>query len=194
MNNFIQEHKLNSLNYLINQKYEEMEKKNNEININNIDKEILENQRRFSSFEGINITSVEDIEYKKNILLIKLKENIKNKIKEGKCDIKELDNFKNFENKINEYQINYNVKDVNKIKEYFLMLSRDFSEFQEQMNYRETQKFEEMRINKFIKDLNYELDINIPRAIMEKGRRCRSSNLYRKYISLSEFKNKIKNF
>ena len=132
MNNFIQEHKLNSLNYLINQKYEEMEKKNNEININNIDKEILENQRRFSSFEGINITSVEDIEYKKNILLIKLKENIKNKIKEGKCDIKELDNFKNFENKINEYQINYNVKDVNKIKEYFLMLSRDFSEFQEQ--------------------------------------------------------------
>ena len=190
MNYFIQEHKYNSLNYLVNQKYEEIEKKNNENYKNNIDKEILENQRRFSSFQGINITSVEDIEYKKNVLLLKLKEDIKNKIKEGKCDINELENFKKFENNINDIQINYNSKDINKIKEYFLLLSTKFYEFQEQMNYRESQKFEEMRINKFIKNLNYELDFNIPRAIWEKGRRCHSSNLYKKLISLSEIKKK----
>ena len=190
MDYFIQEHKYNSLSYLINQKYEEIEKKNNDIGIINIDDEISENQRRFSSFSGLNITSVEDIEYKKNILLYKLKENIRNKIKEGKYDINELDNFKKFENKINEYQINYNIKDVNKIKEYFLLLSRKFYEFQEEMNSRETQKFEEMRINKFIKNLNYEFDFNIPRSILEKGKRCRSCDLYRKLISLSEIKNK----
>ena len=191
MDYFIQEHKYNSLSYLINQKYKEIEKKNNDIGINiNIDDEISENQRRFSSFSGLNITSVEDIEYKKNILLYKLKENIRNKIKEGKYDINELDNFKKFENKINEYQINYNIKDVNKIKEYFLLLSRKFYEFQEEMNSRENQKIEEMRINKFIKNLNYEFDFNIPRSILEKGKRCRSCDLYRKLISLSEIKNK----
>ena len=188
MINFIQEHNYNSLTYLINQKYEEIEKKNNEINLNNIDKEILENQRRFSSFKGVNITSVEDIEYNKNVLLYKLKEDIKNKIKEGKCDINELENFKKFENKINEYQINYNSKDINKIKEYFLLISKQFQEYQDEMNYRETQKLEEMRINKFIKNLNYELDFNVPRAIWEKGRRCRSSDLYKKLISLSDIK------
>ena len=188
MINFIQEHNYNSLTYLVNQKYEEIAKKNNEINLNNIDKEILENQRRFSSFKGVNINSVEDIEYKKNVLLYKLKEDIKNKIKEGKCDINELENFKKFENKINEFQINYNSKDINKIKEYFLLLSRKFQEYQEEMNYREAQKLEEMRINKFIKNLNYELDFNVPRAIWEKGKRCRSSNLYKKLISLSDIK------
>ena len=190
MLNFLEEHKINSLNFLINQKYEEIEKKNIENKSENIDNEILENQRRFSSFNDVNITSVEDIEYKKNILLYKLKEEIKNKIKDGKCDINELEHFRKFENNINEYQINYNSKDINKIKEYFLLITRKFYEFREEMNYRETQKFEEMRINKFIKNLNYELDFNIPRAIWEKGRRCHSSNLYKKLISLSEINKK----
>ena len=187
---FLKERKLNYLNFLINQKYEEIQKKNNEIKNENIENEILENQKRFSAFNGVNITSVEDIEYKKNILLYKLKEEIKNKIKDGKCDINELEHFRKFENNLNEYQINYNSKDVNKIKEYFLLISRKFFEFMEEMNYRESQRIEEMRINKFLRELNYELDFNIPRAIWEKGRRCHSSNLYKKIISLSEINKK----
>ena len=190
MIHFINEHKIHSLNFLINQKYEEIEKKNNDNNIDDIDSEILENQKKFSSFNGTDFTSVEDIEYQKNILLHKLKEDIKKKIIEGKCDINELDNFNKFENNINDFQIDYNLKDINKIKEYFLFLSKKFYEFQEQLSYREAQKLEAIRINKFIRNLNYELDFSIPRSILEKGRKCRSSNLYRKLICLSEIKKK----
>ena len=123
-------------------------------------------------------------------MLFKLKEDIKNKIREGKYSKKELESFKEFENNINKFQLNYSIRDENKIKEYFLTLSKKFNEFQDQMNDKESQIVEQDRINKFIRDLNYELDVSIPRAIMMRGRRCHSSNLYRKLISLSDIKNK----
>ena len=188
MINFIQEHNYNSLTYLINQKYEEIEKKNNEINLNNIDKEILENQRRFSSFKGVNITSVEDIEYNKNVLLYKLKEDIRYNITIGKCEKAEMDEFIRFENKINEYKIKYNLKDKDKIKEYVLLLLVKFNEFMELLSVRERRKMEENRVNKFINNLNYDLDYNIPLSLIVKGRRCFSRNYNENISRLSEIK------
>ena len=97
---FIEEHKYKSLNFLINQKYEEIKKKNKEMSMEDIDEQLLKNKKNFSRFSGINITSVEDIEYKKNVLLLQMKEDIKNKINEGKYDLNELENFHRFENNI----------------------------------------------------------------------------------------------
>ena len=82
-----------------------------------IDEQLLKNKKNFSRFSGINITSVEDIEYKKNVLLLQMKEDIKNKIKEGKYDLNELENFHRFENDLNEIKINHNLRDIKKIKE-----------------------------------------------------------------------------
>ena len=135
--------------------------------------------------------TIEDIEYKKNVLLYKMKEDIRSKIKEGKYDINELENFNKFEDNINQYHLNHGSKDVNQVKEYFLLLSKKFSEFQEIMNDKETRLIEEERINKFLANLNFELDYNIPEALLKKGRRCRSSNLYKRLITLSEITKKL---
>ena len=59
------------------------------------------------------------------------------------------------------------------------------------MNDKETKLIEQERINKFLADLNYELDYNIPRALLKKGKRCRSSNLYKRLITLSEITKKL---
>ena len=179
-NKFIEERRFNSLNYLFSQKYKEHE--------NNIEKETKEPN---SPIKEVNINTIEDIEYKKNVLLYKMKEDIRSKIKEGKYDINELENFNKFEDNINQYHLNHGSKDVNQVKEYFLLLSKKFSEFQEIMNDKETRLIEEERINKFLANLNFELDYNIPEALLKKGRRCRSSNLYKRLITLSEITKKL---
>ena len=51
---------------------------------------------------------------------------------------------------MNEYKINYNLKDTNKIKEYVLLLLVKFNEFMELLSIRENRKMEENRINKFV--------------------------------------------
>ena len=181
-NKFIEERRFNSLNYLFSQKYKEHE--------NNIEKE-KETKEPNSPIKEVNINTIEDIEYKKNVLLYKMKEDIRSKIKEGKYDINELENFNKFEDNINQYHLNHGSKDVNQVKEYFLLLSKKFSEFQEIMNDKETRLIEEERINKFLANLNFELDYNIPEALLKKGRRCRSSNLYKRLITLSEITKKL---
>ena len=182
-NKFIEERRFNSLNYLFSQKYKEQNK-----NENNIEKETKEPN---SPIKEVNINTIEDIEYKKNVLLYKMKEDIKSKIKEGKYDMNDLENFNKFEDNINQYHLNHGSKDINQVKDYFLLLSKKFSEYQEIMNDKETRLIEQERINKFLADLNFELDYNIPEALMKKGRRCRSSNLYKRLITLSEITKKL---
>ena len=182
---FIKDHHFNSLNYLFSQKYKEQNKKDE----NNIDEEI--EQEPNSQIKEVNLKTIEDIEFKKTVLLYKMKEDIKSKIKEGKFDANDLENFNKFEENINQYHLNHGSKDINQVKDYFLLLSKKFSEFQEILNDKESRLIEQERINKFLADLNYELDYNIPRALMKKGKRCRSSNLYKRLITLSEITKKL---
>ena len=183
-NKFIEDRRFNSLNYLFSQKYKDQSQKDE----NNIEKETKEPN---SPIKEVNINTIEDIEYKKNVLLYKMKEDIKSKIKEGKYDMNELENFNKFEDNINQYHLNHGSKDINQVKDYFLLLSKKFSEYQEIMNDKETRLIEQERINKFLADLNFELDYNIPEALLKKGRRCRSSNLYKRLITLSEITKKL---
>ena len=136
----------------------------------------------------MNLESVEEIEYHKSILLFKLREDIKYKISQGKCEKSEMDEFNKFENKLNDYKINYNLKNKNKIKEYVLLLLMKFNEYFELFSARENRKNEETRINKFLTDLNHELDYNIPLSLIIKGRRCSSKNFNGNLSSLSEIK------
>ena len=188
---FIEEHHFNSLNYLFSQKYKDQSKKDGKSSEKEKEGEEEEEEEPGSPIKEVNINTIEDIEYKKNVLLFKMKEDIKSKIKEGKYDMKDLENFNQFEDNINQYHLNHGSKDINQVKDYFLLLSKKFSEFQEIMNDKETRIIEQERINKFLKDLNFELDFNIPRALLKKGRRCHSSNLYKRLITLSEISKKL---
>ena len=174
--------KSSTLEY-INKKYNEIESKKGNININ---QEINKNLEKLPNFKNIDLDSVEDIEYNKSVLLYKLREDIKYKIKVGKCDKSDMDDFINFEKKLNEYKVSYNLKDKNKIKEYILLLLIKINEFIELLEVRERRKVEENRINKFVNDLNYELDFNLPMSIIVRGRRCFSRNYNEKTSSLSE--------
>ena len=170
----------------INNKYKEIEGKKHKV-----DKkaELTENLDKLKFFKNVNLDSVEDIEYNKNILLYKIKEDIRYKISIGACDKTEMQEYLKFENKLNEYKINYNLRDKDKIREYVLLLLVKFNEFIELLNIRERRKNEENRINKFINNLNYELDYNIPMSLLIKGRKCFSRNLNKNSSSLSEIKN-----
>ena len=169
----------------IKQKYKEIEERKGQVDIN---EELTLNIEKLNSFNNIDLDSVEDIEYGKNVLLHKLREDIRYKILAGKCEKSEMDEFLKFENKINDYKINYNLKDENKIKEYVLLVLVKINEFIELLRIREGKKNEENRINKFINDLNYELDYNVPMLLSFKGKKCYSRN-YSGYIPiLSELK------
>ena len=169
----------------INQKYKEIESQKDKVDIN---EEITENLDKLKFFKNVDLESIEDIEYNKNVLLYKLREDIKYKISIGTCDKTELDEYFKFESRLNEYKVNYNLKDKDKIREYVLLLLVKFNEFMELLSIRESRKNEENRINKFVNNLNYELDYNIPMLLMAKGRKCHSRN-YEGYVpSLSELK------
>ena len=170
----------------INNKYKEIEGKKHKVDIK---EELTQNLDKLKFFKNVNLDSVEDIEYNKNILLYKIKEDIRYKISIGACDKTEMQEYLKFENKLNEYKINYNLRDKDKIREYVLLLLVKFNEFIELLNIRERRKNEENRINKFINNLNYELDYNIPMSLLIKGRKCFSRNLNKNSSSLSEIKN-----
>ena len=169
----------------INRKYKEIERKKGIVDIN---EELTENLDKLKFFKTMDLESVEDIEYHKNVLLYKLKEDIRYKIAIGQCDKTEMEEYFKFENKLNEYKINYNLKDKDKIREYVLLLLVKFNEFIELLNIREERKNEENRINKFINNLNYDLDYNIPLSLMVKGRKCFSRNYNQDASALSEIK------
>ena len=167
----------------INNKYKEIESKKGVVNTND---ELSDNLNKLNYFKDVDLKSVEDIEYNKSLLLYKIREDIRYKIMTGQCDKTEMYEYNKFEKKINEYKINYDLKDANKIKEYVLLLLVKFNEFTELLAIRENRKMEENRINRFVNNLNYELDYNIPMSLIVKGRRCSSRNYNKKVYSLSD--------
>ena len=173
-----------TLNFIAN-KYKELEERKS---IKDINQAIINNSNKYQLFTNVNLESVEDIEYNKTLLLYKLKEDIRYKISQGKCERTEMEEFEKFENKLNEYKINYNLKDTNKIKEYVLLLLTKFNEYIELETIREKRKTEETRINKFMNNLYFDLDYNIPLSRMLKGKKCSAKNFNSNLSRLSEIR------
>ena len=173
-----------TLNFIAN-KYKELEERKS---IKDINQAIINNSNKYQLFTNVNLESVEDIEYNKTLLLYKLKEDIRYKISQGKCERTEMEEFEKFENKLNEYKINYNLKDTNKIKEYVLLLLTKFNEYIELETIREKRKTEETRINKFMNNLYFDLDYNIPLSRMLKGKKCSAKNFNPNLSRLSEIR------
>lgn len=178
------EKKSSTIDY-INQKYKELKSKNVIVNIH---KELAKNLKKFKIFQDVNLESYEDIENKKMLLLLRLRENIKYNILKGKCEKKEMDEYIKFENELDSDKKNYNLRDKTKLEEYTLLLLMKFNEFIELYEIRENQKIKENRINKFLNDLNFDLHYNIPFSITIKGRKCYSRNFNGNFSSLSEIK------
>ena len=168
-----------------NRKIKEIEDKNE---TNNIDEELEKNFNKYKLFQDVNLESIEDIEYNKTLLLFKLKEKIKYKILIGECDKSEMEEFEKFENKLNQYKLNYNLKNKKGIKQYALLLLMKFNEFIELFEIRDSQKIEENRINKFMNDLKYNIYFNYPFILKIRGGRCSSRNLNQNISNLSEIK------
>ena len=173
-----------TLNFIAN-RYKELEERKS---IKDINQAIINNSNKYQLFTNVNLESVEDIEYNKTLLLYKLKEDIRYKISQGKCERTEMEEFEKFENKLNEYKINYNLKDTNKIKEYVLLLLTKFNEYIELETIREKRKTEETRINKFMNNLYFDLDYNIPLSRMLKGKKCSAKNFNPNLSRLSEIR------
>ena len=152
----------------------------------NIDEELEKNFNQYKLFKDVNLESLEDIEFNKTLLLFKIREKIRYKILIGECDKSEMEEYNKFENKLNEYKSNFNLKNKKGIKQYALLLLLKFNEFIELFEIRDCQKMEENRINKFIDDLNYNLYINYPFMLNIKGKRCSSRNLNKNISNLSE--------
>ena len=173
-----------TLNYIAN-KYKELEKNKS---TNDINQELINIFNKYQLFAKVNLESVEDIEYNKKLLLYKLKEDIRYKISQRKCERTETDKPTKFENKLNKYKVNYNLKDTKEIKQYVLLLITKFNEYIDLETIREERKTEESRINKFMNNLNFELDYNIPLNRMVKGRKCSAKNFNPNLYKLSEIR------
>ena len=153
---------------------------------NKIDDEISKIFNNYKIFNDVDFNSIQDIEFNKSLLLFDLREKIRNQILTGKCDKSEMEEFRKFEKKLNDYKLNYNLQDKKELKEYALLLLFKFNEFIEFLEIRDKQQMKENRINKFIDDLNYNMHYHIPFILNIKGKRCSARNLNHNLSNLSE--------
>ena len=108
-----------------------------------------------SHFKGINLESLREIEKKKMELLYKIKHDIQYKISRGDINVNEMDNFNNFQDKINELKKEY--EDFN-IKTYVRQLEEYFFSFEEEISKNEKKKYDEDRINNYLRRLKEEFN------------------------------------
>ena len=140
------------------------------------------------SFEGVDLTSLEEIEKKKKIFLNRLKEDIKYKVKEGKYHLIEIDNFTNFEEAMNKFKLKTTV-DIKKVKLYVKLVEKYLHFYKYELDRREKEKMDEDRINKFLRNLNNELYVTLPYVKEVKGRNCHSVDYFKELQELSELHN-----
>ena len=101
---------------------------------------------------GVKIDSIKEVEKKKEEILLRLKDDIKHKIKEGIISHSEMDNFMIFQKKINQLQLN----EINN-RIYLKELEQSINAFEEELKINEEKKKNERRINNFIDSMNYDL-------------------------------------
>ena len=116
------------------------------------EKDIEENEYEKKYFWGIKIDSVKELEKKKEEVLLRLKNDIKYKIKEGIFNQSEMDNFLKFQKKINALTL-----EGNKNRVYIKQLEQYFNSFEEELKMHEEKKKNEKRINDFLDSMNFDL-------------------------------------
>ena len=99
-------------------------------------------------FKDMRGKSLEDVEKKKIELLYRFKHDIKYKISTGGISSNEMENFKEFQEKINKLKIRYKDYDINT---YIKEMEKIFQSFKDEIENNEKKKIEEDRINKYFR-------------------------------------------
>ena len=139
----------------------------------------------YYNFAGVDLKNIEEIERKKKVYLLRLKEDIKFKITEGKYHLIELENFKNFENAM----IKFRLKDTSnekKVKLYIRLIERYLRFYKMELDNKEKEKNDEDRINKFWRALKQDVYETSPLVKEIKGRYCHSIDYFQELYQLSE--------
>ena len=131
------------------------------------------------------MSKLHEIEKKKNLYLLRLKEDIKYKIQEGKYHLIEIDNFKNFENAMNRFKLK-DTLDPKKVKIYTNLVLKYFEYYRSELDRKEKVKTEEDRINRFLRALNQDVYDTIPTLKKIQGRFCHSIDYFQELQKLSE--------
>ena len=171
---YIKNEKIDSLNEKMKKLYEKLERKKNK------------KKKRIYSFEGVDLTSLNEIEKKKIIFLNRIKEDIKYKIHEGKYHMIEMDNFKIFEEAMKRFKLK-NALDNKKVKIYINLVEKYLHFYQLDLDRKEKEKEDEDRINKFLRNLNQEVYVTLPYIRDAKGRYCHSVDYFKELQELSEY-------
>ena len=174
---YIRNEKIDTLNDKMKKLYEKMEKKKDSNK---------KKKRRLYNFEGVDLSSLEEIEKKKNIFLNRIKEDIKYKIREGKYHLIEMDNFKHFEEAMKKFRLK-NALDNKKVKIYINLVEKYLHFYQLDLDKKEKEKEDEDRINKFLRDLKQEIFVTLPYVKEVKGRHCHSVDYFKEFQELSEY-------
>ena len=106
-------------------------------------------------FIGIKMDSLKELEEKKEEILEKMKDDIRCRILKGEIGHSEMDNFLNFQKRMNSYRI-----DLTYSKHFIKLLEQEFTSFEEELKIKEQKKKEEKRINHFFNNMNYDIEKN----------------------------------
>ena len=124
----------------------------------------------FGNIEG---KTLSEIERKKMAILFKFKNDIEYKISIGELNPDEIDNFNNFNEKINNLKDNEDEFDM---EIYVNQMEKYFESFKEEIANNEKKKLEEDRINKYLRKFKEEYNIrNFYKELQEK-RLCKVIN------------------
>ena len=148
-------------------------------------KKIKKKKHKYFNFNNVDLSKLHEIEKKKNLYLLRLKEDIKYKIQEGKYHLIEIDNFKNFENAMNRFKLK-DTLDPKKVKIYTNLVLKYFEYYRSELDRKEKVKTEEDRINRFLRDLNQDVYDTIPTLKKIQGRFCHSIDYFQELQKLSE--------
>ena len=135
-------------------------KKNKEMpknKVNYINEEEKEEEEDYKNkyFIGIKMDSLKELEEKKEEILEQMKDDIRCRILKGEIGHSEMDNFLNFQKRMNSYRI-----DLSHSKHFIKLLEQEFTSFEEELKIKEQKKKEEKRINNFFNNMNYDIEKN----------------------------------
>ena len=153
------------------------EKKNQEVSLIMEEKESKKDEEEFKSkyFLGIKMNSVDELEQKKEEILKMIKDDIKIKIMKKEIGHSEMDNFLNFEKRMNAYHI-----DSSNDKNFIKLLEQEFISFEEELKIKEQKKKEERRINSFINNMYYDFERDYYMKIAQKKYFCNVIDFHEK--------------
>ena len=176
----IRNERIKNLNEKMQKVYDKIERKRKEFEY----KKKKKKKKRPFSFEGVDLTSVAEIEKKKKIFLNRIKEDIKYKINEGKYHLIEMENFKTFDEAMDKFKLKA-ASDIKKVRLYVNLVEKYLHFYQVELDNREKEKMDEDRINKFLRNLNREIYVTLPYVKDIKGRHCHSVDYFKELQELS---------